>query len=152
MFLISHRGNLEGKNPELENSPDYILAAIDKGFEVEVDVWYINKQFYLGHDKPQYKINSSFLSSHHSLWCHAKNREAFELMLSTYQIHCFWHEQDQYTLTSKRIIWSYPGSPIIDYSVMLNFGPILNISPEDKKKICGICSDHIAIIKQDYNL
>jgi hypothetical protein len=27
MILISHRGNLTGKNPELENKPSYIADA-----------------------------------------------------------------------------------------------------------------------------
>ena len=38
MILISHRGNLEGKNPEKENSPIYVLQALSKGFDVEVDI------------------------------------------------------------------------------------------------------------------
>ena len=33
-FLISHRGNLNGKNVDFENHPDYIMAAINKGFDV----------------------------------------------------------------------------------------------------------------------
>ena len=34
MILISHRGNLTGKNPERENHPDYIKEALDLGFDV----------------------------------------------------------------------------------------------------------------------
>ena len=40
MYLISHRGNLEGPKAEYENSISYIENAISKGFEVEVDVWF----------------------------------------------------------------------------------------------------------------
>ena len=40
MILISHRGNIDGPNPKLENSPEYIQLAMEKGFDVEVDVWY----------------------------------------------------------------------------------------------------------------
>mgnify|MGYP001440007744 CR=1 FL=1 len=29
MILISHRGNIKGKNPEMENSPKYIKKALD---------------------------------------------------------------------------------------------------------------------------
>ena len=36
--LISHRGNLHGKFASLENSPEYIEEAIDKGFDTEIDV------------------------------------------------------------------------------------------------------------------
>ena len=40
MIFISHRGNLEGPNPERENNPDYISEALERVYSVEVDVWY----------------------------------------------------------------------------------------------------------------
>ena len=45
MYLISHRGNVNGKNPDRENSPLYIKAALTLGYDVEVDVWYIDKEW-----------------------------------------------------------------------------------------------------------
>ena len=56
MILISHRGNLDGPNKSFENSPSYICEAIDRGFDVEVDLWKTNKLFF-GHAEPQYCIN-----------------------------------------------------------------------------------------------
>jgi hypothetical protein len=56
MILISHRGNISGPNPEQENHPDYIWAAIQAGYDVEVDVWFENGKFMLGHDEPQYEF------------------------------------------------------------------------------------------------
>jgi len=38
MILISHRGNINGQNLEKENSPDYVLEALSKNYDVEVDV------------------------------------------------------------------------------------------------------------------
>ena len=38
MILISHRGNINGPNPEMENNPEYIQKALDLGYDVEVDV------------------------------------------------------------------------------------------------------------------
>jgi hypothetical protein len=49
MKFISHRGNLSGRNPESENSPSYINMALKLGYDVEVDVWYIDGKWYLGH-------------------------------------------------------------------------------------------------------
>lgn len=106
MKIISHRGNLIGPNDGLENSPLYISEAINAGYDVEIDVWYINEDFYLGHDSPQYKIHFSFLQKK-ELWCHAKNIEALIKMLEL-NVHCFWHETDKYTLTSNKIPWCYP--------------------------------------------
>ena len=40
MILISHRGNINGKKPDLENKPEYIQNAIKLGYNVEIDVWW----------------------------------------------------------------------------------------------------------------
>ena len=48
--IISHRGNLIGVKPECENNPTYIDQAIAEGFDVEIDVWFIDGEFFLGHD------------------------------------------------------------------------------------------------------
>ena len=45
MKLISHRGNLEGPNPERENHPDYIYGALQAGYDVEIDVWWVEGKF-----------------------------------------------------------------------------------------------------------
>ena len=36
MKLISHRGNINGRNPERENSLDYVLEALEN-YEVEIE-------------------------------------------------------------------------------------------------------------------
>ena len=76
-YLISHRGNLSGKAPNLENKPNYIDNAIYEGFDVEIDVWYKDNQLYLGHDKPQYSITIEWIENRkEKLWIHCKNIEA----------------------------------------------------------------------------
>ena len=61
MILISHRGNTNGRFDSYENEPTYIDLAISRGYEVEIDVWFVDGMLYLGHDAPQYGINLSFL-------------------------------------------------------------------------------------------
>ena len=75
MILISHRGNINGKNSDRENSIEYIEEALDMGYNVEIDVWVIDNKFYLGHDNPLYEVDFLFLINN-KLWCHAKNLEA----------------------------------------------------------------------------
>ncbi len=60
MILISHRGNITGANPSRENSPDYIQEALEADYNVEIDVWYKDKKWNLGHDEPQYEVESNF--------------------------------------------------------------------------------------------
>ena len=51
-----------GKSDE-ENHPNHIsIFALRQHFDVEIDVWKVNKvEWYLGHDKPQYKVSIDFL-------------------------------------------------------------------------------------------
>ena len=81
MILISHRGNITGPNKEMENKPEYIEKTLKMGYDVEVDVWcFGDGGYWLGHDKPQYYVDESFLRNK-KLWCHAKNIQGLYSML-----------------------------------------------------------------------
>ena len=137
MYLISHRGNINGIQEENENKPEYINDAIGKGFDVEVDVRFENSKFFLGHDFSQFEVNSDFLLNE-KIWCHAKTNEALSA-LQKIRAHFFWHEEDDYTITSKGYIWTYPGKKLLSKSIC--------VLPEKAKykeiKCLGICSDFI---------
>ena len=62
MRLISHRGNINGKQPHLENEPKYVNDALKKGYDVEIDLWFVDGFFWLGHDKPQYEKALNWLT------------------------------------------------------------------------------------------
>ena len=139
MILISHRGNINGRNSELENSIPYIEEA-SKLYDVEIDVWLVDGKFYLGHDGPVHLTNEQFLCNE-KFWCHAKNIEALNAMLCNDRIHCFWHQEDDVTLTSKNFIWTYPGKPLAAIGAIA-------VVPEKAKdwdisKADGVCSDFI---------
>jgi hypothetical protein len=142
MFFISHRANYEIPNKEVENTPHQISLMLEMDWNIEIDVWYDGEQWYLGHDEPRYEIELEFLKNN-KLWCHAKNLQALEFMLKN-NIHCFWHEQDDYTITSKGYIWTYPGKPVCKKSV------IVCKTLEDTMKYCkmdiaGVCSDYFGV-------
>jgi len=148
MKFIAHRGNINGMNPDLENSPNYIEQTIDKGFEVEIDIWKTNNKIYLGHDKPEYEIGLDFLLKHRNhIWCHAKNIYALEYLLK-HKLHTFWHQKDDYTITSKGYIWAYPG--FIANGILVMPENIINTETmlENKDKIQGICSDYVQQYKE----
>jgi len=113
MRFIAHRGNVFGRNSERENTPSYIDEALYKyNHDAEIDVWSIDNKLYLGHDGPDTEISLTFLLYRKTrLWCHAKNLEALTVLLE-HGLHCFWHNTDDYTLTSQNIIWAYPGKSI----------------------------------------
>ena len=116
MKLISHRGNINGCNPNKENHPDYIKNALTCGYDVEIDVWHINDKWYLGHDEPQYEIEYKFLTQQ-NLWLHAKNANSFYNLLHDSSCHTFWHTDEDWVLTSNKIIWTFPNKKLFPNSV-----------------------------------
>jgi len=146
MKLIAHRGNTNGRFESYENEPNYIDTAIKKGFDVEIDVWYVNNQIYLGHDKPEYGINFRWLRDRlNKLWIHCKNIEAVLFFKECeYDFNYFWHENDTITLTSHNFIWVYPNKQSIKNSISVL--PELNESDTDN--CIGICSDYIIKYKK----
>lgn len=144
MILISHRGNTDGIVKNIENSPQYVQVALDKGFDVEIDVWYIDSTFYLGHDAPMYEVDETYLENE-KFWCHAKNEESFFKMLENPRIHCFWHQTDDYTLTSKGIPWVFPNKKVTDKCIWVL--PEKTFYKSILINCLGICSDYISKYK-----
>lgn len=147
MRLISHRGNINGKQPHLENEPKYVNDALKKGYDVEIDLWFVDGFFWLGHDKPQYEIALNWLTrrSNH-LWVHCKDIKTIEELkhleetLGYKELNYFYHQTDDVTITSKGYIWAFPGKQPLKYSIA--------VQPEryddDVSKCYGVCSDFIS--------
>lgn len=104
MILIAHRGNFRGANKERENAPDYIEEAIAAGYNVEVDVWLVDKKWMLGHDFPQHEVPLSFFERP-EVWTHAKNLVGYVSLYNNSKVHVFWHDKDDFAITSKGIKW-----------------------------------------------
>ena len=143
MILISHRGNINGPNLQRENEPLYIMEALEKGFDVEIDVWWKEDGFWLGHDYPQYKIKREFLQKK-KLWCHAKNIDAFYQMVDDEKIHCFSHDKDEVALTTKGYFWSSFENQMTNRSICV-MPPDSRDLPKD---IVGVCSDYVGVYNE----
>jgi len=148
-FLISHRGNTSGPNPLHENNPQYINQTLSLRFDVEIDVWLKNDQFFLGHDEPTYKVSLGFFNSRH--WIHCKNIEALSVF-NSYGRHYnyFFHDKDPYTLTSKGFIWAYPGEILTERSILVM--PERSDFKDLGEPYLGVCSDFIADLKKKESL
>ena len=137
MILISHRGNINGRNPNLENGQRYCQKAFDAGYNVEIDVHFYDGILWTGHDRPQYRVEDDFLLQE-EVWCHAKDIMALRRLLEL-ETHCFFHQNDPVTLTSKGYMWTYPTQPLTEKSIC--------VKPEVQlialKHSAGICSDVI---------
>lgn len=120
MIIISHRANINGPS-ENENSPESIEIALNLNFDVELDVWAINDQLMLGHDSPQYALNKPLVDHIGTKgWFHCKNIEALYYFSNNHpELNYFWHQSDDYTITSKGYFWTYPGKKISNKSVIV---------------------------------
>jgi hypothetical protein len=150
MIFISHRGNTAGKEVALENTIGHIENALRLGFDVEIDIWDVcNGSIFLGHDKRQQSVHIDFLKNKR-LWCHAKTITALQFMINN-GIHCFWHQEDKCTLTSKGYIWVYP-TMNFDEGTIAVLPEQYGLCWKNLSKCSGICSDFIKMYRDEHKL
>lgn len=155
--LISHRGNLDGPNKTTENTLDQIDKAIADGFCVEIDFWCTERGLFLGHDGPEHEIYWEEITDRKAdLFIHCKNPEA--LAFSDAMFHnddplkefgpynFFWHQTDQYTLTSAGVVWAFPtAKPLQNCIVAIPeaaYGLQIVHHHIDPNIVWGICTDY----------
>jgi hypothetical protein len=109
--IIAHRGLLEGPDEFLQNSPDQIRAALQQGFDAEIDLWLLDDKWWLGHDSPEHSVDQVFIDQP-GLWIHCKNLPAFFALKAQDSGHnFFWHDSDSVVLSSRGYVWTYFGRP-----------------------------------------
>lgn len=151
MIYIAHRGNLTGPDPVNENTISHIQNALNNNYNVEIDVWYKDFQLYLGHDYPQHLVELDFLLENKTkLWCHCKNLEALEYLLS-FDIHCFVHDKDIATLTSLKYVWTYPSPGLHITNSICVLPEWYEFKIADIKKCVAICTDYVYKCEKIFN-
>lgn len=125
MRIISHRGNINGPDPKLENKWDSIFHAAEMGFDVEFDMWYehYENNFFLGHDGPDInqhmdleKVLELIRYSGHGtrFYIHCKSTETLIALLNFWpfenddpNIQPFFHDVDDCIVVGKSV-WVHP--------------------------------------------
>jgi hypothetical protein len=149
MKLIAHRALQNGPCSDLENHPSEIARCLSQGLDVEIDVWYRNSQWWLGHDAPSYVTTLEFLQQS-GLWIHVKNFEAADQALALthrgWNWNFFSHSSDNRTLTSHGFWWTQPGQELgaRSVAVMPEWTVNLNtISSVLNWNCAAVCSDYV---------
>ena len=71
-------------------------------------------------------------------------KDLLEYALQNINAHYFWHQEDDYTITSKGYIWTYPSKKLLPNSIC-----VLPEKASYKSFNClGICSDFIEKYKK----
>tara|TARA_X000000950_G_C13852748_1_gene635255 strand:- start:1099 stop:1635 length:537 start_codon:yes stop_codon:yes gene_type:complete len=154
LIVIAHRGLLEGPAKNLENNPENIIFNIKNYPNLfnEVDINIVKDAIYTGHDKPTYKIDLEFiLNNKTNLILHIKKLDydsayTIDTLLELYEsCHCFCHEEDNFTITNKGLIWSHPKMGINKNTVCVMPEKVMSISSEAFIKnlnlLKGVCTD-----------
>jgi hypothetical protein len=120
MKLISYRGNINGPNPESENTVPYINDAISEGYVVAVDVWLADGKLYLCTTRPHiastsrsrgyhvgpayYEVSESYLENNMIL-VRARTPDTLVRLAKNGRVHCF-HTDKQSAVTSQGFLWT----------------------------------------------
>ncbi|SRR3990167_10795373 len=140
-LVISHRGNLIGSDHKRENTLSAIKECIQFGFSVEIDIFRMGNNLYLGHDSVQEKIGLDFLSLWSSkLWIHCKNLCALDYLTQYEELKTFWIQNDAYSLISDGTIWTHHGQITTDKCILMIVEKPTKFSIPDK--YLGLCSDY----------
>jgi len=153
MILISHRGNIVGPNKQRENMPSYIDTAISAGYEVEVDVNYINGVFYLGHDTPDIEISEVWIKKRkNKIWFHCKNMQAAarfkeleNLTGESYKFFC--HTSDTFVLTSTNHIWVHDLNLDLNDKCIIPLLSDKDVTSYNGNIVHAVCTDYISFAK-----
>lgn len=131
MRYISYCGNIYDKNNELEHNIDYIIKAINEGYDVMIYIEIIDNNFYIGLNN-KYIIDNSFLEKYiDKLWFNViNNKTIIELKKKFININFInnINSNDIYYLPEL----------------------LINTFPKKKENIKIICSSHIGWYKQLY--
>lgn len=144
MIYIAHRGLIDGHDDDKENNPEWIRKVLDMGYSAEIDLRYASGKLMLGHDKGIHPVSLDFLlENRQKLWIHTKDFEAMEYV-SGRGLNHFWHDTDEYTMTSFGYIWCYPGKKLPSTGICVQ--PEWDSSFDYnnfKPKCMGICSKYV---------
>lgn len=153
--FICHRGNLSQKVLEDENKPDILDQRINEGYHIELDVWVKDDKYFLGHDRPETKIEWSWLMKHLSQkYIHCKDGATLEHMIlrsgqEGFNPNLFYHTVEDYAITTRGSIIVLPGKKLLTGSI--NMMPELASEQrplEERRKALAVCSDSLSYLNE----
>ena len=122
MKAISHRGNICGKEPNRENTREYVEVALSSGYEVEIDVRFKDGSLWLGHDGPEEVIDLNWLFKNADrLWIHCKDIQGIMLLreIDNGTLNYFGHANDDFVLTSRGFLFCLPTDVLNNKGVLV---------------------------------
>ena len=151
-IYISHRGNINGRNMDSENTPTYLDNAIKQGYDVELDVRTIGGKLFLGHDEPDIEIKPIWLLERSNrLWIHTKDMESFINLMQYKELRLFSHAEDPFVpIYNTDLVWAHNLSLANSKSVIPLLDKKHNVDRFANMDVYAICSDYVRHYKNAF--
>ena len=104
----------------------------------------------MGHDYGEHKLSIEWFEERKGLlFIHAKDLATYTYFIRQKGFNVFWHQEDDYTLTSAGQIWAYPGSALNEKTICVMPETVL-YSIKDISRCLGICSDFVKNYRYEF--
>lgn len=140
LILVSHRGNLDGVQEDLENTPNYLQAALREGFAVACEVVAVHGAFLLPTKAGYYPLPYALLSNPR-MWFLAADGITLDALCAV-NAHAV-PACAPVTLTSVHYLWCLPGADLTPRSIAV-FPEYANSGWLDSAEPAGVCSNEIS--------
>lgn len=143
--FIAHRNNLDGKFAPDENKPEKIDELNRKGIPCEIDVWYRDNTYWLGHDAPETQVTFDWLMQYLPLrLIHCKDWKSLDKLHREcgrlgYNVNLFYHTVEDYAMTSRGQIIVHPDQPCLPDSIEMM--PEMSEHRDRTHRSNCVCSD-----------
>jgi hypothetical protein len=137
-IVISHLGNISGRNPERENTLSYIREALDAGWHVCVRVRYANDAFMLPHASG-WSIAPPAMLSKQRIWCYTDDAESMDALCGI-NAHAFFLTENMPTLTTAQFVWTLPPHRLATRSIAA-FPELTDAAWLESAEPAGVCSN-----------
>lgn len=137
-IIISHLGNISGRQEAQENTLPYVRAALRAGWHVCIDVVYAADGFFLtgqgaGQAVPPVMLASQFV------WCRAKDPFTVTALCDM-GAHVVPATTAPIALTTAQFLWTLPGTHLTPRSIAV-FPELTDPAWLDCEDFAGICTN-----------
>lgn len=140
LILIAHRGNIDGRVEDKENTPAYLTAALKAGYNVSCDVGMLHGAFVLPALGGYHRLPYAFLSNPR-MWFRTADPITLDALCAA-NAHAVPASADV-TLTSVHYLWCMPDTVLTPRSIAV-FPEAASANWLVSAEPAGLCSNEIS--------
>ena len=140
LILIAHRGNIDGRVEDKENTPGYLESALKAGYNVSCDVGMLHGAFVLPTPGGYHKLPYAFLSNPR-MWFRTADPVTLDALCAA-NAHAVPASVDV-TLTSVHYLWCMPDAVLTPRSIAV-FPELAKPDWLHAAEPAGLCSNEIS--------